>query len=80
MSTGSGRTRDQPEAGNNAGEAQERRIRRLVQVESWRAEGDAKPKEDALGVSIRTQRASLAQEDPEDQRGDAQDRGGSSEV
>jgi hypothetical protein len=38
--------------GGNAGEAQERRIRRLVQGESWRTEGDAKSMEDALGVSI----------------------------
>jgi hypothetical protein len=34
----------------NAGQAQERRIKRLIRGESWRAEGGAKPMEDALGV------------------------------
>ena len=34
--------------GTNAGETQERRIRRLIQVGSWRAEGEAKLMEDAL--------------------------------
>jgi hypothetical protein len=56
----------------NAGETQERRIRRLIQGGSRRAEGDAKPMEDALGdVLCMHQRASQAQENPEDPRGDA---------
>jgi hypothetical protein len=42
-----------PDGGrDNAGEAQERRTRRLVQVERRRTEGDAKFMEDALGVSM----------------------------
>jgi hypothetical protein len=70
----------EPEAGINAGEAQERRIRRLIQVGSWRAEGGVKLMEGVLGVfsSANTQ-AGLTQEDPEDQRGDTQGRGGCSE-
>jgi hypothetical protein len=44
-----------PDGGrDNAGEAQERRIRRLVQVERRRAEGGAEFMEDALGVSMHT--------------------------
>ena len=38
--------------GANAGKTQERRIRRLVQGKRWRAEGDAKPMEDALECFI----------------------------
>jgi hypothetical protein len=70
----------EPEAGINAGEAQERRIRRLIQVGSWRAEGGVKLMEGVLGVffSANTQ-AGRTQEDPEDQHGDMQGRGGSSE-
>ena len=52
--------RDQSEEGNNAGEAQERRTGRPVQVESWRAEGDAKLMEDAPGVSLRNTTAGQA--------------------
>jgi hypothetical protein len=69
----------EPEAGINAGEAQERRIRRLVRVGSWRAEGDAKLMEDVPGVFYRTPQAGRAREHPEGQCGDAQGRGGSSE-
>jgi len=36
--------------GTNAGKTQERRIRRLIQGRNRRAEGGAKPMEDALGV------------------------------
>jgi hypothetical protein len=45
------------EEGNNAGEAQERRIGRPIQGEGWRIEGDAKLTEDALDL--------LFQNDPE---------------
>jgi hypothetical protein len=59
--------------GANAGETQERRIRRLIQDEYRRAEGDAKLTEDALGVvSCKHQRAGQAREDPEDQRGNTE--------
>jgi hypothetical protein len=51
----------------NAGQAQERRIKRLIRGESWRAEGGAKPTEDALGVHSCTPRAGQAQEDLKDQ-------------
>jgi hypothetical protein len=46
----------QTEEGGNAGEAHERRIRRLIQGESRRTEGGAKSMEDALGVSFETTR------------------------
>jgi hypothetical protein len=61
----------EPEAGINAGEAQERRIGRLIQVGSWRAEGGVKLREGVLGVfsSANTQ-AGRTREDPEDQHGD----------
>ena len=69
--TGSRRSRELTGSRENAGETQERRIRRLIQVEYRRAEGDAKLMEDALGVvSCKHQRAGQAQEHPEDQRGD----------
>jgi hypothetical protein len=42
---------NRPKEGSNAGQAQERRIRRLIQVEYRRIEGDAKLMEDALGIS-----------------------------
>jgi hypothetical protein len=68
--TGSRRSRELTGCRGNAGETQERRIRRLIQVEYRRAEGDAKLMEDALGVvSCKHQRAGQAQEHPEDQRG-----------
>ena len=57
---------NQAEAGNNAGQAQERRIKRLIRGESWRAEGGAKPTEDALDVHLCTSRAGQAQEDLKD--------------
>jgi hypothetical protein len=64
---------------DNAGEAQERRTRRLDQSERWRIEDGAKSMEDALGVIERHQ-AGRAREYPEGQCGDVQGRGGSSEV
>jgi hypothetical protein len=54
------------EARGNVGQAQERRIKQLVQGESWRAEGGAKLMEDALGVHLCTPRAGQAQEDLKD--------------
>jgi hypothetical protein len=48
--TGSRRSRELTGGRDNAGETQERRIRRLIQGEYRRAEGDAKLMEDALGV------------------------------